>query len=403
VCLLGIAFSPEVMGPSAMPVTSTMPIESAEAELRRRSLAILARSFAGIGAEEEAGRLPPPKRRAAAVSAESGSCGQTNAAHNDGALPSLTQLRGELAAARDAGADGVCAEKIAVVLDVLTQLQRRQVTCVELKDSEIGREVNQRYWRDHPNSRVNVGCRQLVLKWRALVAERKAGADGAGGGAKDPRTGVADAIPGPCTATGGAPPNVVDRGAGYGVVEGAPDAWDAAWSEVAAARCAQDVEAAAWACPMVDVELPCGAGSDVLDGERLRAYKAKVRFLAAALRRPENSVLRQRALDGTVTGGELVGRPAEDFLSEAQIAERKRDRDEGMRSVVLQEAPLMFFDQRLVCPKCSAVGANYRVLRDSWALPRCTGNQGHMRRDTGKCILAECPACRERWQQDGVV
>jgi len=41
-------------------------------------------------------------------------------------------------------------------------------------------------------------------------------------------------------------------------------------------------------------------------GGGLRAYKAKVRFLAATLRRPESGDLRRRALDGEVAAGELV-------------------------------------------------------------------------------------------------
>ncbi|CAK9053320.1 unnamed protein product [Durusdinium trenchii] len=72
-------------------------------------------------------------------------------------------------------------------------------------------------------------------------------------------------------------------------------------------------------------------------------------------------------------------------------------------SPTVQEPPLELFDARLSCPRCSNLGANYAVLRDGWALPRAGGNMGHMRKDTGKCILAECPKCSERWQQDGVV
>eukprot|EP00434_Breviolum_minutum_P007019 symbB.v1.2.006192.t1/scaffold355.1/size243294/2 len=67
-----------------------------------------------------------------------------------------------------------------------------------------------------------------------------------------------------------------------------------------------------------------------------------------------------------------------------------------------QEPSLDLFDARLSCPRCQKTGASYAVLRDSWALPRAGGNMGHMRKDTGKCILAECHACGERWQQEGV-
>mmetsp|Transcript_17578 Transcript_17578/g.33065 ORF Transcript_17578/g.33065 Transcript_17578/m.33065 type:complete len:196 (+) Transcript_17578:79-666(+) len=162
---------------------------------------------------------------------------------------------------------------------------------------------------------------------------------------------------------------------------------EAAWAEVVLGRCAQEMEAAAW------------AGADVT----MRSYRQKLRFLATSLRRPENSHVLQKVLSGEVAGRELVLWPDEEFLGQAQRQQRQQHRAEAIAEVLLKEQAMEFFDQRLSCPRCRESGARYAVLRDSWALPRAGGNMGHMRRDTGKCILAECPACKERWQQDGVV
>eukprot|EP00435_Cladocopium_sp_Y103_P036652 s1201_g9.t1 len=75
---------------------------------------------------------------------------------------------------------------------------------------------------------------------------------------------------------------------------------------------------------------------------------------------------------------------------------------DALHHFAMDEPSLDLFDARLSCPRCQKTGAFYAVLRDSWALPRAGGNMGHMRKDTGKCILAECPSCSEQWQQEGV-
>lgn len=169
--------------------------------------------------------------------------------------------------------------------------------------------------------------------------------------------------------------------------------------ETAAACCAQAVEAAAWR--QAQPEWTDAAASDL--GQQLRTYKAKVRFLAAMMKRHDNTELRQRALAGLVDASSLVSCDDEAFLSKERLAERKRHREEGLRSIWVREAPLEFVDERLACPRGCTGGVRYSILRDSWALPRCGGCMGHMRKDTGKLILAECPTCGERWQQEGVV
>ncbi|CAK0887488.1 unnamed protein product [Prorocentrum cordatum] len=183
-----------------------------------------------------------------------------------------------------------------------------------------------------------------------------------------------------------------------------PDAaWQAAWAEAAAADCARELEAATWSsfgagaerAPPAAPGVPGAAGA-------LRAYRAKVRSWAATLRRPESMELRRLVMDGQVGGRDIAERGEEEFLPAGLLSERQRHRKEGLLSVWHREQALDFFDANLSCPECQAIGARYSILREAWLLPRCTGNQGHMRRDTGRSILAECVQCSERWQQDEV-
>lgn len=184
----------------------------------------------------------------------------------------------------------------------------------------------------------------------------------------------------------------------HGEEDAFPPAWEAAWAEVEANCRAQNVEAAAW--QRVGSAPPRHQGGT----QNLRIYKAKVRFLVAQCRRTDEGMnLRRSILRGDVFADDLVCKQTEEFLSEGRLAERRHQRAEGLRSVWLKEAPLDFFDGRLTCPACGEVGARYAVLRDSWALPRCGGCMGHMRKDTGKHILAECGNCSERWEQEGIV
>merc|ERR1712232_403616 len=160
--------------------------------------------------------------------------------------------------------------------------------------------------------------------------------------------------------------------------------------------------AAAWAASGAGAGAACG--SMALEGEasaasteQLRYYKSKVRFLATNLRKPENSDLQKLALDGTVTGDDLVQREEEEFLPDAQLKQRRQDREEALRAVVLKPEPLELSDAKLTCAQCHHVGCRYSVLRDSWAVPR-SGPQGLMRTDNGRCIQVQCPACGERWK-----
>ncbi|CAJ1446280.1 unnamed protein product [Effrenium voratum] len=186
-----------------------------------------------------------------------------------------------------------------------------------------------------------------------------------------------------CVDAAGAP---ACRGRGCLVPASAPaTALELAWVEAVAAHAARQVEAAAW----------CSHSG--------RAYRQKIRFLASSLKRPECHAVLQQVLNGQVSAFELVSWPEEDFLGEARREQRAKHRAEAMSEVLLKDHALDLFDPHLTCPRCKHSGCSYAVLRDSWALPRAGGNMGHMRRDTGKCILAQCSVCSERWQQDGIV
>lgn len=290
---------------------------------------------------------------------------------------------------------GVQFGPMAELSELLCRLERLPgISPEQLKRSALGLELNHRHWRHHRRPEVAARTQLLVARWKAAVAEARAAASP--GGARK----AAAASPGAPEAAG-------------------PSArWNAAWAEAVAGRCARELEGAAWSAAGAATEAhrrvagsaaaasPRPAG-DAVDGmaaaAHLRSYKAKVRLLAAELRRPENADLRKGTLEGTVPVADLAARAAEDFLPAVRLEERRKVREEALREVTLKKKDLDFFDSHLVCPICLAAGARYSILRDSWALPRCGGCQGYMRADTGKCILAECASCGEQWQADGVV
>ncbi|CAE7755497.1 unnamed protein product, partial [Symbiodinium pilosum] len=129
-----------------------------------------------------------------------------------------------------------------------------------------------------------------------------------------------------------------------------PISLEVAWAEVTAGRCAQEIEAAAWA---ISSSLETAA----------RSYRQKVRFLATTLKRPDNMQLLHNLLSGEVACSELVQWPEEEFLGEAQKRQRQKDRADALADIVLKEHALDFFDSRLSCPRCRASGARYAVLR----------------------------------------
>ncbi|CAK9105001.1 unnamed protein product, partial [Durusdinium trenchii] len=67
-----------------------------------------------------------------------------------------------------------------------------------------------------------------------------------------------------------------------------------------------------------------------------RPYRQKIRFLAGTLKRPESEQLLQKALRFEVSASELVARPEEDFLDDAQRELREKHRAEGLASVCLK-------------------------------------------------------------------
>lgn len=284
-----------------------------------------------------------------------------------GACAKLTQIR------ETAGGDVVEA-----VLACIAELEAQPITPPQLKASDLGRELNRRFWRKHGDAKVSSRSRALVAKWKAALAERSGRPDGSGTGA----------------AAAGAAGLGASASAGDALP---PDIWDLAWAEVMAARCAQDVEAAAWS---KFAGGHAGAPPEAkVSGDWSKAYKGKVRFLAHVLRRPESADVRKRALDGCVTGGFLVDRAEEDWLSVERKAEKQKHREEGMRSALAQEIMLDLYDADLTCPHCNKAGASYAVVCDTGSVP-IDGSSGHKRQKTKKRIHAQCSTCGERWQHD---
>mmetsp|Transcript_64404 Transcript_64404/g.123942 ORF Transcript_64404/g.123942 Transcript_64404/m.123942 type:complete len:243 (-) Transcript_64404:184-912(-) len=170
-----------------------------------------------------------------------------------------------------------------------------------------------------------------------------------------------------------------------------PTAWEDAWEEIVSARAAQDLEVGA-------VCQATGVSGNTAEVQRM--YKAKVRFLAAVLRRNDSLHLKRLVLTGAVCGRDVAGCEQEALLPQSRRLQLQKHREEALRSVWIRGSSFDFFDAGLSCPQCRSIGARYSVLRDGWALPRCGGCQGHMRMDSGKRILAECSICSARWQQE---
>ncbi|CAK9053318.1 unnamed protein product [Durusdinium trenchii] len=100
-----------------------------------------------------------------------------------------------------------------------------------------------------------------------------------------------------------------------------------AWAEVVAGGLARRLEAPKW------VEAAAwrwaSSGHDVG-----RPYRQKIRRLGCGtLKRPESEQLLQKALRFEVSASELVARPEEDFLDDAQRELREKHRAEGLASV----------------------------------------------------------------------
>ncbi|CAE7565862.1 unnamed protein product [Symbiodinium sp. CCMP2456] len=70
-----------------------------------------------------------------------------------------------------------------------------------------------------------------------------------------------------------------------------------------------------------------------------RGYRQKVRFLATSLKRPENSQLLRRLLEGEVPCREVVLWPEEEFLGEAQKKQRLKDREDALAEILLKAKP----------------------------------------------------------------
>eukprot|EP00434_Breviolum_minutum_P007021 symbB.v1.2.006194.t1/scaffold355.1/size243294/4 len=92
-----------------------------------------------------------------------------------------------------------------------------------------------------------------------------------------------------------------------------------AFAEVLASCSAQRVEVAAWNWAHQHSKEPVDRPG--------RLYRQKIRFLAGALKRPESQRLLQK-----VSASEIVSRPEEDFLDEAQRQAKAKHRAEAMRS-----------------------------------------------------------------------
>lgn len=327
-------------------------------ELRRRSLALIFRSLV----EEVGGH----GRNSCQAAGPGG-----NACRN------VVSVRPASASIPESALAGICSKLLAIraatdpacistgleidALACIADLEWCVITPNQLRSSNLGRELNNRFWREHSSSEVSARSRELVRNWRASVVVQASGLS-----ESSDVTSLAVA-----------------------------DSWAAAWAEVAAARCAQDIEAAAWS---KFSERMCPYPGSMLC-EWSRAYKGKIRFLATALRRPENDGLRKSALDGQVTGGFLVNRSEEEFLTAERRAEMQRHREEGLNSALQPQMSLDLFDANLACPFCNKIGARYGVFCDTGSVP-IDGSAGHKRQKTKKRIHAECSACGERWHHD---
>ncbi len=138
----------------------------------------------------------------------------------------------------------------------------------------------------------------------------------------------------------------------------------------------------------------------------IKAYHSAVRSLLSSLKKPHNKHFVDKAISGEIYAPTLLDLPADAFLSQEQLAERDKARAEGLAQCLNkanEKDAFPHFDAAIVCDACGNEGCYYAVLRDSWAWPRCSGNGGMMRPDTGKTILAKCKKCGMTSQKDGYV
>mmetsp|Transcript_90524 Transcript_90524/g.251660 ORF Transcript_90524/g.251660 Transcript_90524/m.251660 type:complete len:211 (+) Transcript_90524:77-709(+) len=161
--------------------------------------------------------------------------------------------------------------------------------------------------------------------------------------------------------------------------------WELVWNEVHIALVARRLEAAI--CEAVQT---IGGRTAGITQTRCD-YKSKIRLLIATFRRSECAALREQVIGGGVRVEELARWPPEALLAPERRASLERERRESLRATVLVGHAFGLFSDLLECPKCAKRGANY-------ALPTFTGHWA-MKHETGKAVLAQCPACLYQWQQ----
>merc|ERR1719336_3496401 len=257
----------------------------------------------------------------------------------------------------------------------LRQLEKQSISAPQLKSSGLGMELNNKFWRKHYIEDIATRSRKLLDSWKSVVAQRKLGytdtlAKEQEMAAKRKR----EESKASASSHGSAPALSKDAAA-------------------AATRVAKAVEVAAWS-------KFCGAAVHlgVVDegSEGVRAYKGRVRLIGATFRRPENADLRKRALEGRVSGGDLVDCTEEELLSAERRTENTKLREEALKSILVDKVELDLYDEHLECPQCGKTGAKYAVVCDTGVVPM-DGSSGHKRQKTKKRIHAQCSSCGERW------
>jgi len=244
-------------------------------KVRRRSIAILARCISDPDDPTENG-----SRRHAA---ETGVVRCTTSAAD------LMEIREKMASIRKSTSGGKDPADA-----LLARLETREPTLDQLHRTGVGREVSKPFWRDSDDDKIKARCRGLLAQWRTLAMPKPTTLKSLRR-LKDeqkPRTG--DMKFGETTQDG--------------KIDSKNQKWEEAWQEVAAARCARDIEGAFWyACATDSTSASeCSAGPEAIcDGTGSKAYRAKVRSLATSLKQPENTSLRSRALQGDIIGSDL--------------------------------------------------------------------------------------------------
>merc|ERR1719203_187930 len=133
-------------------------------EMRHRSLAMILRGLTGDlehttiktkqdaqekGHEQEPAPEPKPvKMSHGAVSAR------------------LYSLYAKLVSIREAA----CKASLHEILACFDELGRLRMSASQLKRSNLGRELNDRYWRKHCDKHISERCAKLLALWKALVA-----------------------------------------------------------------------------------------------------------------------------------------------------------------------------------------------------------------------------------------